>query len=517
MIGIERQEAALRAKESVEAAGGSAYFFAGDLRDAQVAQAVMDEIRARHNKIDVIVHAAGLEISRALSDKDAAQFNLVFDVKADGFFNLLRAAKGMSIGATVVFSSVAGRFGNSGQTDYSAANDLLCKVTSSLRNWRPETRGIAIDWTAWGGIGMATRGSIPKIMEMAGIDMLPAESGVPTVRRELTYNDFRGEIVVGQRLGIMMQEWDETGGLDTEKVSRWLETQRPKFAQIGTVTAAKLYGGIEVETKIDPNAEPYLFDHQLENVPLLPGVMGTETFAELAQLLAPDMRVAQVFTEKFERPFKFHRMQPQTLYLSAWAEPTRDGELVAHATLKSITLMPRAELPPQEKIHFTADVLLTRDEIEKPKMEFTAPDAPSFDLTSEQIYKIYFHGPAYRVLERARVDGDTAIGEMIMNLPADTSHGEGEWIIAPRLVEFCFQTAGLWEMKTKNVMALPMAIGSVTAYRQLRDANGKNLYARVTAIDDGKAFDCVVADASGDVYVKMFGYRTVQLPGNVTL
>ena len=95
------------------------------MRDANVVQQAMDEIRARSGKIDVIVHAAGLEISRALSDKDAAQFNLVFDVKADGFFNILHAAKGMHIGATVVFSSVAGRFGNSGQTDYSAANDLL--------------------------------------------------------------------------------------------------------------------------------------------------------------------------------------------------------------------------------------------------------------------------------------------------------------------------------------------------------------------------------------------------------
>jgi hypothetical protein len=106
---------------------------------------------------------------------------------------------------------------------------------------------------------------------------------------------------------------------------------------------------------------------------------------------------------------------------------------------------------------------------------------------------------------------------MKMNLPADTSHGEGDWIIAPRLVEFCFQTAGLWEMKTKQVMALPMAIGSVTAYRQLREANDKTLYALVTALDDGKAFDCIVVDASGDVYVKMFGYRTVPLPGSVTI
>ncbi|OQY87182.1 MAG: beta-ketoacyl synthase [Chloroflexi bacterium UTCFX4] len=517
ILGIERQEAALRAKESVEAAGGVAHFYAGDLRDYDAVEKVMNEIRARHNKIDVIVHAAGLEISRSLADKDAAQFNLVFDVKADGFFNLLRAAKGIKIGATVVFSSVAGRFGNSGQTDYSAANDLLCKVTSSLKNWRPETRGIAIDWTAWGGIGMATRGSIPKIMEMAGIDMLPAESGVPTVRRELTYNDFRGEIVVGQRLGILAQEFDETGGLETEQVSQWLETQRPRLAQIGTVVAAKLYGGIEVETTLDPNAEPYLFDHQLENVPLLPGVMGTETFAELAQLLAPDFHVAQVMNEQFERPFKFHRMQPQTLYLSAWAEPTREGELVAHTTLKSITQMPRAEMPPQEKIHFTADVLLTRDEIEKPNIEFTAPAANTLNITAEQIYKIYFHGPAYKVLKRVQVDGDTAIAEMKMNLPADTSQGEGEWLIAPRLVEFCFQTAGIWDIKTHGVMALPMAIGSVSAYRQLREADGKKLYAVVNALDDGKAFDAQVVDETGAVYVKLFGYRTVQLPGKVTL
>ena len=38
----------------------------------------------------------------------------------------------------MAFSSMAGRFGNGGQTDYSAANDLLCKLLSSLRRTRPE-------------------------------------------------------------------------------------------------------------------------------------------------------------------------------------------------------------------------------------------------------------------------------------------------------------------------------------------------------------------------------------------
>ncbi len=212
LIAIERDEAALRTIETVEAAGGKAHYHSVNLLDGPAVAAVVEDVRERYGRIDVLIHAGGIEISRALPDKDPDQFNLVFDIKADGFFSLLKAAKGMPIGATVSFSSVAGRFGNSGQTDYSAANDLLCKLTSSMRAWRPETKGIAIDWTAWGGIGMATRGSIPKIMEMAGIDMLPPEAGVPTVRRELVAGGFKGEIVVGGALGIMTAEFDETGG-----------------------------------------------------------------------------------------------------------------------------------------------------------------------------------------------------------------------------------------------------------------------------------------------------------------
>jgi len=96
----------------------------------------------------------------------------------------MKAASDLPIGATVVFSSVAAVSATRAD-DYAAANDLLCKISSSLRRTRPQTRALALDWTAWGGIGMATRGSIPKIMEMAGVQMLPPEAGVAWIRREL--------------------------------------------------------------------------------------------------------------------------------------------------------------------------------------------------------------------------------------------------------------------------------------------------------------------------------------------
>ncbi|HEX9369547.1 MAG TPA: SDR family NAD(P)-dependent oxidoreductase, partial [Roseiflexaceae bacterium] len=517
IMGIEREEAALRAIETVQAAGGTAHYFSVNLLDGPAVAAVVDDVRARYGKIDVLLHAGGIEISKALDAKAPSEFNLVFDIKADGFFSLLKAAAGLPIGATVSFSSIAGRFGNSGQTDYSSANDLLCKVTSSMRSWRPETRAIVVDWTAWGGIGMATRGSIPKIMEMAGVDMLPPEAGIPTIRRELTRGGTRGEIVVGQRLGVMGAEFDPQGGLDTEKVAAALAARERPLLMIGQVKTAKLYGGLEVETLLDPQAQPFLYDHQIDGTPVLPGVMATETFAELASLLAPGYHVAAIEIKDIDRPFKFYRHQPRTLYLSATISPVADGQLIANATLRSVMQPPKPDLPPQVIQHFTAAVRLTRGPIEAPAIPF--PPAPEGARVVEKaaIYPPYFHGPAYQVLDRVLLKDGQAVGVMADNLPPNTSPDAVESLMAPRLIELCFQTAGIWEMTAKGVMALPLAIGSVTTYRQPETAAGARLFALVTAVDDGASFDARVIDEAGNVYINMRGYRTVQLPGGVTL
>jgi len=90
-------------------------------------------------------------------------------------------------------------------------------------------------------------------------------------------------------------------------------------------------------------------------------------------------------------------------------------------------------------------------------------------------------------------------------------------LMAPRLIELCFQTAGVYEMVRAGVMALPLAIGSVTTYRQPEQADGARLYALVTPVEGGAAFDAQVVDDAGNVYVDLHGYRTVRLPGSVAI
>jgi hypothetical protein len=83
MKAIEREEAALRAIESVQRHGGTAHYTCVDMLDESALTGVIDEIRKNHGRINVLVHATGLEISRTLPDKDPVQFDLVYDVKAD--------------------------------------------------------------------------------------------------------------------------------------------------------------------------------------------------------------------------------------------------------------------------------------------------------------------------------------------------------------------------------------------------------------------------------------------------
>ncbi|HXZ45859.1 MAG TPA: polyketide synthase dehydratase domain-containing protein, partial [Pseudolabrys sp.] len=444
--------------------------------------------------------------------KDRREFELVFDVKSDGFFNLLHAIGDMPLGATVAFSSVAGRFGNAGQTDYSSANDLLCKITSSFRHSRQATRGIAIDWTAWGGIGMATRGSIPKMMELAGIDMLPPEAGIPLIRRELTAGGTRGELVIGQRFGVLMNEFDVTGGLDTTPLEIPGEKRSPAQGPVaGKITSAGVYSPLIIETTLDPKIQPFLHDHQIDGTPVLPGVMGIEAFAEAATRLVPGWHIESIEEVNFLAPFKFYREEPRALTIEAVVRPHGDG-LVADCRLIGRRPLPN-QAEPQTTTHFTARVRLTQLPA-RPLTALVPGPHPGSIIQAADLYRLYFHGPAYQVVERAWWDGKRIVAVMANNLPGNHCPAELPTLTAPRLIELCFQAAGIWEMGTQGCLGLPQHIDHVTVVRAPEQVEGK-LYATVTPDPGRRTFDAKVLDAAGSIYVQLRGYRTIAVPNAV--
>jgi len=505
---FERLAAALTAVDAVQQAGGTVHYHSVDLTDGDAVADVMDRVRRSSKRIDLLLHAAGVEVSRALPDKEPREFDLVLGVKVDGWFNLMKAAGDLPIGATVVFSSVAGRFGNAGQCDYGAANDLLCKVTSSLRRTQPETRALAVDWTAWGGIGMATRGSIPKIMEMAGVEMLPPEAGVAWIRRELTGHGFRGEVVAAGTLGRMAEGYHPSGGVEPTTLTSW----GSDFA--GEVVEANLLDGLVVRTTWDPAAQPFLNDHRIDGTAVLPGVMGMEFFAEVARALAPERYVVAVEDVDFLVPVKFYRDEPRTLTVTARVRP--DGsDLVAECRLEAERTLPGQE-EPQRTVHFTGAVRLAVAQSPADQGKPVAKTHGAAVIAPSDVYRLYFHGPAYQVVGEAWRGEGAAVGRLAEHLPAEQEPAETPTLLGPRLEELCFQVAGLWEAGREGRLALPSHVDRLSVLGDVAYGDGADLVAiaRPTPGTSG-VFDCEVLDPDGRVLVRLDGYHTVPMPGQV--
>jgi NAD(P)-dependent dehydrogenase (short-subunit alcohol dehydrogenase family) len=502
----ERLAAARAAIDAVRAAGGQVHYHRVDLTDGAAVAKVVDDVLAAHGRIDVLLHAAGLDVSHALPDKQPSEYDLVFGVKADGWFHLMKAIGDRPLGATVAFSSVAGRFGNMGQTDYSAANDLLCKLASAMRVTRPGTRAIAVDWTAWAGIGMASRGSIPKIMAAAGIELLPPEVGIPVIRRELTSAATDAEIIVAGRLGALVADRAEHGGVDPVR----LRTDE-SGPMVGEVVGMGPHDGLVVRTTLDPAEQPFLHDHQIDGVPVLPGVLGIEAFAEVAALPLPGWRPVEIEDVRFLAPCKFYRGEPRELTISATFRP--DGDHIV-AECRLVGSRPLAgQAPPRETLHFTGRVRLARVPVGDQVVAAKPPEPAEQGVTSQAIYEVYFHGPAFRVLERAWLHERGPVGLFATGLPADHVPADRPELVFPRLIELVFQTAGIWEIGHEGRFGLPQRVDRIVLHDVPEGPRGR-IEAVVTAAADG-GYGGQVVDESGAVLLELSGYHTVELPGGL--
>jgi hypothetical protein len=358
---------------------------------------------------------------------------------------------------------------------------------------------------------MAARGSIPKMMELAGIDMLPPGAGIPWIRRELTAGARCGEVVAGDRLGVLLSEWDAAGGLDPVALD-----SGAAGPMTGEATGMGVHHGLTIETTLDPGMQPFLYDHQIEGTPVLPGVMGIEAFAEAALRVLPGWHVESVEDVNFLAPFKFYKSEPRTVTIEAEFHPEGDAVL-ADCRLTGRRMLPN-QAEPQVTTHFTARVRLTQQapvaiDLREPAVRLPGPaDGPSVEAAG--IYRLYFHGPAYQVVERAWRDGDRIVGQLAGTLPANHHPPERPLAMAPRWVELCFQTAGLWEIGVLGRMGLPRHLDRVSVWGTTEAGEGP-LFAVVTPSSDGGRFDADVVDSAGRCCARVSGYRTVTFRENV--
>ena len=161
--------------------------------------------------------------------------------------------------------------------------------------------------------------------------------------------------------------------------------------------------------------------------------------------------------------------------------------------------------------HFTGRVVLSPTVGDLGTMPPPIPGGPA--VAPDAIYRVYFHGPAYQVLAGVRRDGDATVGELATDLPTNHAPGSGPFAAVPRLVELCFQTAGVAELAAAGSLGLPRRVRRLQVAPAATETAAR--WAVVTAGEAG-GVDAVVVDGEGRVLVRLSGYETVALPGAAT-
>ena len=123
------------AKETAEAIGGGAIGIHADVTSRESVDAMVDQVRSRFGRIDVLVNNAGWDKAGPFVDSDPADWDRVIQINLYGVLNTSKAVLPVmaeqGYGAVVNLASDAGRVGSSGEAVYSAAKGGVIAFTKA--------------------------------------------------------------------------------------------------------------------------------------------------------------------------------------------------------------------------------------------------------------------------------------------------------------------------------------------------------------------------------------------------
>jgi hypothetical protein len=151
---------------------------------------------------------------------------------------------------------------------------------------------------------MAAGSAMKRVLEERGVDLLPADAGADLLV-DLVLARVRGELVVAGRLG----------DFQTDPGHPLLD----RVEMDGDV--------IRGYREMSVLSDPWILDHAIDGVPVLPGVIGLELMAAVANLVRPEATYVGARDVKFESPVKIHG--EQTVLLVVEAEPAGPAEVRA--------------------------------------------------------------------------------------------------------------------------------------------------------------------------------------------
>jgi acyl transferase domain-containing protein/NAD(P)-dependent dehydrogenase (short-subunit alcohol dehydrogenase family) len=462
--------------QSMKSSGSRVVYRSVDVSDRSKLRTCLDEIR-HAGSIEAVLHGAGYEQAKPYEKKTAEIFDRTVS-KASGLVNLLSLTAEDPITHFAAFSSVVGRFGGHGQTDYAMANEVTARLIGTARAARPKLKFTTFTWPAFSEVGMAARSSSKAFLERTGQKFMSPEEGANHFIRELWAGFEEPEVVI----------CEELGALDLDRVLPKQADLR-RWRQLNLLTHNKPLLSEVVHYQSDDHIilereifahEPFLDQHRMGAIPILPAVAGLEMMLEILSLTPGNWTLADV---EILHPLKVKEGRAASVRVILNGDELR---VVACAR------RPDGVMLEPERVHLRARRALMQPLDLRDPPVWSGQSSPfpypsKIDRTPGS--RLMYHGSVFRCLKGVMANEQGGVAKLVVPPVENLVQGSlrSHWQLNSALVDGCLQAAGLLGRIKYSLSALPVGFGRIDFSSRCVDA-----------VDEAVYLDVVIKEHQGE-------------------
>ncbi len=453
--------------------GNEVEYIKVDVTKVATVKEALNAATSKLGKITGIIHGAGRLADKYIQDKTAQDFENVLSVKLDGMLSLFAATDIHNLDYLIMFSSVAGYYGNVGQSDYAIANEILSKAAHLFKTNHPNTHVSAINWGAWDS-GMVS-GELKAQFEAMGVKLVNSEGGAAMFLNELDnrYDD-QASTIIG---GTLPAGISYLGDLKTHQI-------------VKTISA-------------DDN--PFLQHHVIQGKAVLPVVNAVGWMAQNCERLYPDYRVYEISDTRLFKGLVFDAKDEKTYTLELKEEAKSEDEIKFSATVIS----QGKKLP---VIHYKAKVVIRNKK--------AIPACPTFKIEKRNgaelengkvLYEngALFHGPNFQGINQII---ETSEKHMFLSCTAPhvSEKEQGQFPVDSVNTFFSdiqYQGMVVWVQQFNDgAKSLPLQTEKVRLFKPV--PFDKLMYVHIDIIESTEfkmMANCTVMDEEGTIFMETTG------------
>lgn len=463
--------------------GSEATYVSVDVTDTAALPAKLSPIVKRFGPVTGIIHGAGNLADKLIENKTPEDFERVYGPKILGLENLLHCVSLKKLKHLVLFSSVAGFYGNAGQADYALANEILNKAALLVKQKAPSCHVVAINWGPWES-GMVTP-ILKQAFEQRGITILPIDAATQMLVNELApKHQDTVQVVIGSPLPSL--HIAPSPELQTHRLKR----------------------------RLDPNANPFLQDHVISGMPVLPFTCSISWMANACEQLYPGYQCFICEDIRVLKGIVFDQ-DAASEYVLDLQEVSKDKEKIV-VTGKIWSAGPTRKT----RYHFSNKLTLQREKPAAPTLECysLAPDH-MIPMVDKEFYQVdassLFHGPTFHGIRRIlNITPEAITAECLAPGLGDRHQGQFPvGTINPYVSDIQTHAVWIWLQHFHRSMCLPAQVGRFQNFSS--PPFDKPFYTTTEVVSKTKTrivTNITSHDDQGNIYTSIQGAEATILP-----